>query len=57
MKNKIRGFLKLRKQSDTVKLICMLAFVEIFFLANTIYHARGRLPRSSTAATATPASR
>ena len=41
MKNKIRGFLKLRKQSDTVKLICMLAFVEIFFLANTIYHARG----------------
>ena len=41
MKNKIRGFLKLRKQSDTVKLICMLAFVGIFFLANTIYHAWG----------------
>lgn len=41
MKNKIQGFLKLRKQSDTVKLICVLALAGILSLANTIYHAWG----------------
>lgn len=38
MNNKIRGFLRLRKQSDTVKVICLFALAAAAFFASVIYH-------------------
>ena len=39
MKHKIKIFFKLRKQSDTVKIICILAMAGVGFLISIIYHA------------------
>lgn len=38
MNNKIRGFLRLRKQSDTVKVICLFALAAAAFFTSVIYH-------------------
>lgn len=38
MNNKIRGFLRLRKQNDTVKVICLFALAAAAFFASVIYH-------------------
>lgn len=38
MNNKIRSFLRLRKQSDTVKVICLFALAATAFFASVIYH-------------------
>ncbi len=38
MNNKIRSFLRLRKQSDTVKVICLFALAAAAFFASVIYH-------------------
>ena len=39
MNNKIRSFLRLRKQSDTVKIICLFVLVATAFFVSVIYHA------------------
>ena len=39
MNNKIRSFLRLRKQSDTVKIICLFVLAATAFLVSVIYHA------------------
>lgn len=41
MINRVRRFFKLRKQSDTVKIICIFAIVGAAFLCNTVYHVYG----------------
>lgn len=41
MRCKIRNLIKLRKQSDTMKIICILAIAGISFLAGFIYHLAG----------------
>ena len=62
MNNKIRSFLRLRKQSDTVKIICLFVLAATAFFVSVIYHAwdiyrfvntpaeygrgRGRFPRN-----------
>lgn len=38
MNNKIRSFLRLRKQSDTVKVICLFVLAATAFFASVIYH-------------------
>lgn len=38
---KIRNLIKLRRQSDTMKIICILAFAGICFLGSAIYHLAG----------------
>ena len=39
MNNKIRSFLRLRKQSDTVKIICLFVLAATAFFVSVIYHA------------------
>lgn len=39
MNNKIRSFLRLRKQSDTVKIICLFVLAATAFFISVIYHA------------------
>lgn len=39
MNNRIRSFLRFRKQSDTVKVICLFVLVAAAFFASVIYHA------------------
>lgn len=39
MKNRIRTFLILRKQNDTVKMICIFALAGILSFASALYHA------------------
>lgn len=41
MGTKIRNFLRLRKQSDTVKIICLFVLTGVVFLVGTVYHAWG----------------
>lgn len=41
MKNKIRSFLQLRKQSDTVKIYCLFVLATVVCLACVAYHAWG----------------
>lgn len=38
MNNRIQSFLRLRKQSDTVKVICLFALAAAAFFASVIYH-------------------
>lgn len=41
MRRKIRNLMKLRRQSDTMKIICILALAGICFLGSFIYHLAG----------------
>lgn len=41
MGTKIRNFLRLRKQSDTVKIVCLFVLTGVVFLVCTVYHAWG----------------
>ena len=41
MRPKIRNLMKLRRQSDTMKIICILALAGICFLGSFIYHLAG----------------
>lgn len=41
MGTKIRNFLRHRKQSDTVKIICLFVLTGVVFLVGTVYHAWG----------------
>lgn len=41
MGTKIRNFLRLRKQSDAVKIICLFVLTGVVFLVGTVYHVWG----------------
>ena len=41
MKNRIKTFLRLRKQNDLVKIICILGVAGVGFFASVMYHVWG----------------